>query len=55
MCKEKNIFLINHGKKIKANPLNNSKLYLNRRRAKILSTSFLQHNFKGFQMTIGRQ
>ena len=36
MCKEKNIFLIGHGKKIKANHLNSSKLQLNRSGAKIL-------------------
>ena len=49
MCKEKNIFLIDHGKKIKANYLNSSKLHLNRRGARILSTSFLQHISKVFK------
>lgn len=43
MRKENNIFLIDNGKKIKANHLNSSKLHLNRKGAKILSTSFLQH------------
>ena len=48
MCKEKKIFLIDHGQKINENRLNSGKLHLNRREAKILSTSFLQYISKSF-------
>ena len=44
--KEKKIFLIDHGKKIKANYLNSSKLHLKGRGAKTVSTSFLQTSSK---------
>ena len=43
MCKEKNICFIDHGKRIKANHLNSSKIQLNRRGANILSSTFIQH------------
>ena len=48
MCKEKNIFLLEHSRKIKANHLNNSKLHLNRRGTKVLNNSFMQHIPKVF-------
>ena len=43
MCEEKNIFFIDHCKKIKANHLNSSKLYLNRKGDIILNNIFVQH------------
>ena len=43
LCMEKNIFFINHCKKIKANHLNSSKLHLNKKRDSILSSIFIQH------------
>ena len=43
MCKEKSIFLFDHGKRIKANHLNSSKIHLDRRGANILSNTFIQH------------
>ena len=49
MCKEKNIFLIDYDKRIKANHLNNSKIHLNRRRATMLSNTFIQHISKVFK------
>ena len=49
MCKKKNIFLIDHGKRIKAKHLNSSKIHLNRRRANILSNTFIQHISKVFK------
>ena len=42
VCKEMNIFLIDHGKRIKANHLNSSKIHLNRRGA--LSNTFIQYS-----------
>ena len=48
MCKEKNIFLIDHGKRIKVNHLNSSKIHLNRRGANIFSNTFLYNIFQKF-------
>ena len=39
ICNRKNLFLIDHNKKIKASHLNRSRLYLNRKGANILSSS----------------
>ena len=49
MCKEKNIFLIDHGKRIKANHLNSSKIHLNWRGDTILSNTFIKHISKVFK------
>ena len=49
MCQEKNIFLIDHGKRIKANHLNSSKIHFNRRGVNILSNTFIQHTSKVFK------
>ena len=49
ICKEKNIFLIDHGKRIKANHLNSSKIHLIRGGANILSNTFIQHISKVFK------
>ena len=46
MCEEKNIFLIDHSKKLKASHLNSSRLHLNRKRDQILGNIFTQHILK---------
>ena len=43
MCMEKNIFFIDHYKKIKASHLNSSKIHLNKKGDSILSNTFAQH------------
>ena len=43
LCMEKNIFFIDHCKKIKASHLNSSKVHLNKKRDSILSNIFAQH------------
>ena len=43
MCNRKNFFLIDYCKKIKASHVNSSRLHLNRKGARILSSSFTQH------------
>ena len=48
MCEEKNIFLIDHSKKLKASHLNNSRLHLNRKGDQILGNIFTQHILKIF-------
>ena len=48
MCEEKNIFLINHSKKLKASHLNSSRLHLNRKGDQILRNIFMQHILKIF-------
>ena len=48
MCEEKNIFLIDHSKKLKASHLNSSRLHLNRKGDQILGNIFTQHILKIF-------
>ena len=48
MCEEKNIFLIDYSKKLKASHLNSSRLHLNRKGDQILGNIFLQHILKIF-------
>ena len=48
MCNRKNIFLIDHSKKIKASHLNSSRFYLNRKGTNILNSSLTQHILKVF-------
>ena len=42
LCRENNIYLINHAKKIKANHLNKGKLHLNKKGVKQLSDLFIK-------------
>ena len=46
MCEEKNIFLIDHSKKLKASHLSSSRLHLNRKGDQILGNIFTQHILK---------
>ena len=48
LCKEKNIFLIDHAKKIKVQHLNKGKLHLTRHGSKVLSNNFTNHICKVF-------
>ena len=48
MCEEKNIFLIDHSKKLKASHLNSSRLHLIRKGDQILGNIFTQHILKIF-------
>ena len=48
MCNKKNVFLINHNKKIEASHLNSSRLHLNSNGANIPSSSLKQHISKVF-------
>ena len=48
LCKEKNIFLIDHAKKIKAQHLNKGKLHLTKHGSKVLSSNFTNHLRKVF-------
>ena len=48
MSNRKNFFLIDYCKKIKASHVNSSRLHLNRKGARILSSSFTQHISKVF-------
>ena len=41
LCKEKNLYYINHEKKITVKHLNGSKLHLNKNDANILSNTFV--------------
>ena len=48
LCKEKNIFLIDHAKKIKVQPLNKGRLHLTKHGSKVLSNNFTNHICKVF-------
>ena len=48
ICNKKNLFLIDHSKKIKASHLNSSRLHLNRKGANILTSSLTQYISKVF-------
>ena len=48
LCKEKNIFLIDHAKKIKVQHLNKGKLHLTKHGSKVLSNNFTNHICKAF-------
>ena len=52
MCNRKNFFLIDYCKKIKASHVNSSRLHLNRKGARILSSSFTQHISKVFNQQL---
>ena len=41
LCRERNIYLIDHSKKIKPNHLNKGKLYLNKNGSNILCSTFV--------------
>ena len=41
LCKEKNVYLIDHSQKIKPRHLNKSKLHLNRNEANLICNSFI--------------
>ena len=47
-CNRKNVYIIDHSKKIKASHLNSSRLHLNRKGGNILSSSLTQHIWKVF-------
>ena len=42
MCKEKNIYLIDHSRKIKSHQLNRGKLHLNKEGSTVLSNTFIR-------------
>ena len=42
MCKEKNLYLIDHSKKIKQSHLNRGKLHLNQKQSKVLGDVFMK-------------
>ena len=52
LCHEKNIYLIDHSKKIKPNHLNKSKLYLNKNGSNILSRTFVNEISRVFNWRV---
>ena len=48
MCKEKNIYLIYHSRKIKLHHLNRGKLHLNKKRFAVLHSTFMRVIFRDF-------
>ena len=48
LCHERNIYLIDHSKKIKPNHLNKGKLHLNKNGSNILSRTFVNQISRAF-------
>ena len=48
MCKEKNIHLIDHSRKIKSHHLNRGKLHLNKKGSTVLSNTFISEIYRVF-------